>query len=124
MHQADGCVTKQYVGLGASFTPTWFQVLPNVDLLAPVAVSSGVHGNSAAVLGGNRYAGNYSVGIAADVQQAYRIDLRYVDYFGQTKDNAAGRCRRPERPAEGSRLRRANDQDDVLSPDRRAEESR
>ena len=31
----DGCATKNFVGLGLAFTPTWFQVLPGVDLSAP-----------------------------------------------------------------------------------------
>ena len=31
--------------------------------------------------------GNYTVGIGADVFQKYRIDLKYIDYFGKYKDN-------------------------------------
>ena len=83
----DGCATKQAVAAGANFTPTWYQVFPAVDLLMPISVSSGLYGNSAVLLGGNQAAGNYSVGIGADIRQAYRVDLKYVDYFGRTKDN-------------------------------------
>jgi hypothetical protein len=83
----DGCATKQAVAAGVNFTPTWYQVFPAVDLLMPISVSSGLYGNSAVLLGGNQAAGNYSVGIGADIRQAYRVDLKYVDYFGRTKDN-------------------------------------
>lgn len=83
----DGCSTKQYVGGGFNFSPTWYQVFPDIDLSAPVSVSSGLKGNSAVLLGGNQAAGNYSIGIGADFRQAWRVDLKYVDYFGRIKDN-------------------------------------
>src|SRR3546814_6669677 len=72
----DGCSTKQAVAAGLNFTPTWYQVLPSVDLLLPVSISSGLYGNSAVLLGGNQAAGNYSVGIGADIRQAYRVDQK------------------------------------------------
>ncbi len=84
----DGCVTKSYTGIGLSFTPNWFQVLPGVDLSAPVTYAVGVSGNSALVFGGNEGLGNYTVGLSADVQQKYRFDLKYVDYIGRYKSNA------------------------------------
>jgi hypothetical protein len=37
--------------------------------------------------GGNQGGGSYSAGVGADVRNRYRFDLRYVDYFGLTKDN-------------------------------------
>ena len=84
----DGCVTKNYVGAGVAFTPTWYQVFPGVDLSAPVTYSMGLSGNSATVFGGNEGLGNYSLGLAADVQQKYRFDLKYIDFIGRYKDNA------------------------------------
>jgi hypothetical protein len=78
----DGCATRSAVGMQLSFTPTWLQVLPGVDLLAPMSVSRGLYGNSPVTLGGNQNNGSYSLGLAADVYAKYRIDLRYVDYFG------------------------------------------
>src|SRR5205814_693556 len=59
----DGCSTQNYVGIGASFTPTWFQVLPGVDLSAPVTYAIGVSGNAATTFGGNQGLGNYSLGV-------------------------------------------------------------
>lgn len=78
----DGCSTRNYAGLGMTFTPTWYQVFKDVDLLAPMSISQGVYGNSSVVLGGNQATGTYSAGIAADIHQAYRVDLKYVDYYG------------------------------------------
>lgn len=83
----DGCTTRNYFGLSAAFTPTWYQVFPGVDLSAPMAVYVGLSGNAPTIFGGNQGNGNYAVGIGADVYQKYRIDLKYIDYFGHTKDN-------------------------------------
>lgn len=85
--QDDGCATRNYVGLGLSFSPTWYQVFPNIDLYAPVTFSRGLSGNSAVTLGGNEGNGNYSVGIGADYRQSWRVDLKYIDYFGRLNDN-------------------------------------
>ena len=85
----DGCTTKDYVGVGFAFTPSWFQVFPGVDLSAPMTYAIGVSGNSATVFGGNEGLGNYTVGVSADVQQKYRIDLKYVDYIGRYRDNGS-----------------------------------
>jgi hypothetical protein len=87
--RSDGCATRDHYGVGASFTPTWFRVLPGVDLLAPAAVSWTIRGNSAVALGGNQKSGTYSAGVAADVRGRYRVDLRYVDFFGSTRDDGA-----------------------------------
>lgn len=82
-----GCVTKNYTGIAFSFTPTWFQVLPSVDLSLPFTYAMGVDGNSAVTFGGNQGLGNFTVGLSADVQQRYRFDLKYIDYIGRYKDN-------------------------------------
>jgi hypothetical protein len=83
----DGCATRNYAGMGASFTPTWFQVFPGVDLSAPLTYAIGISGNSATIFGGNESLGNYSVGLGADVQQKYRFDLKYIDWIGHYRDN-------------------------------------
>lgn len=85
----DGCATRDHVAVGAGFTPAWFRALPGVDLLLPLAGSWTVYGNSPVTLGGNQGSGTWAAGVAADVRGRYRIDLRYADYFGRTKDNGA-----------------------------------
>lgn len=86
----DGCATKNYVGIGAAFTPTWFQVMPGVDLSMPITYSIGLKGNSPTTFGGNQGLGNYSIGLGADIYQKYRVDLKYIDYVGKYRVNAAG----------------------------------
>jgi hypothetical protein len=83
----DGCTTKNYAGLGTGFTPTWFAVLPGVDLQMPLTYAVGLHGNAPTVFGGNQGNGNYSYGFAADVWQKYRFELKYVDFVGHFRDN-------------------------------------
>jgi hypothetical protein len=83
----DGCTTKNYFGLALAFTPTWFQVFPGVDLSAPITFATGLSGNAATVFGGNEDNGNYTLGVSADIYQKYRIDLKYIDWFGRYKDN-------------------------------------
>ena len=75
-------VDKNFFGLGVNFTPTWFQVLPGMDVLMPLSWSQGISGNSAVSAGGQEDAGTFGIGIAADVYQKYRIDLKYVGFYG------------------------------------------
>jgi len=75
--------TKNYFGLAFNFTPTWFQVFPSTDILMPLAWSQGISGNSAILLGGNKNAGNWSAGVAADLYQKYRFQVSYNGYFGK-----------------------------------------
>ncbi len=81
----DGCSTEDALGLALSFTPSWLQVFPGIDLLAPMSFSKGLYGNSPVTIGGNEKNGNYSLGLALDVYSKYRFDFRYVDYFGSAK---------------------------------------
>ncbi len=81
----DGCTTKNFWGLALSFTPTWFQVFPGVDLFAPVTFATGLSGNASTVFGGNQANGNYTLGVGADIFQKYRVDLKYIDWFGRYK---------------------------------------
>lgn len=83
-------VDGDFWGLAANFTPTWYQVLPGVDLSAPLAMSVGLKGNSPILVGGNKNAGNYSVGLSFDVRQKYKIDVKWTDFFGPLGYNAAG----------------------------------
>ena len=85
----DGCVTRNYLGGGVSFTPSWFQVLPGVDLTLPLTYSIGLSGNSPVTNGGNQALGNYSIGLGADVRSRYRFDLKYIDYVGRYRDNGS-----------------------------------
>jgi hypothetical protein len=78
------------VGLAVNFAPTWFQVFPGVDLIAPITWSQGLSGNAAIAFGGNEGTGNWSAGIAADILQRYRIDLKFSDYYGDYSTKPTG----------------------------------
>lgn len=82
-------VTRDFFGLAVNFTPIWYQVFPGVDISMPISHAMGLSGTSAVFAGGNEDAGNYSVGIGADVYQKYRFDLKYVDFFGDVQTNPA-----------------------------------
>ena len=83
----DGCATRDAYGVSAGLTPTWYRVFSGTDLLLPLSVVWTVHGNSPVMMGGNQSSGTYGLGVAADVRNRWRFDLRYVDFFGLTKDN-------------------------------------
>lgn len=75
-------VTKDAWGFALTAEPKWYQVFPSVDLMLPIAVSSGLSGTSAVAQGGAKGVGAYSIGIGADYRNQYRFDLKYVDFFG------------------------------------------
>jgi hypothetical protein len=81
-YDAIDAADKNYYGLAVNFTPTWFQVLPGMDLLAPLSWSQGISGNAAVLAGGNDGTGNFGIGLAADFYQKYRLDLKYVGFYG------------------------------------------
>ena len=78
-------VTPNYWGFQTTFTPTWYQVFPSVDLSMPLAFSQGISGHSAVAVGGDVGTGTYSIGLAADFYNQYRFDLKYVDFFGKSE---------------------------------------
>ena len=84
----DGCATKNFFGLAGNFTPTWFQALPGMDLSLPLSYSRGIVGNSPVVFGGNQGTGSYSLAVAANLYARYLFELKYVDFFGPTRETA------------------------------------
>lgn len=76
-------VTKDSWSIALTAEPKWYQVFPNVDLVLPIAYSTGIAGTSPVAIGGSKGAGSYSIGIGADVRSQYRFDFKYVDFFGK-----------------------------------------
>ena len=76
--------------LALNFTPTWFQVLPGLDVSMPLSGNIGLSGQSAVQLGGNEKSGSISIGFGADLYQKYRFSLKYVDNFGPYKVCSTG----------------------------------
>jgi hypothetical protein len=74
--------TPNFWGLAVNFTPTWFQVLPSVDLTMPITWVQGMNGTAATLFGGNQGTGNWSVGLGATLYQKYLVNLSYIGYYG------------------------------------------
>lgn len=85
--ESHGCATKDYYAIAFTFTPTWFRVLPQLDLSAPVTFSKGLKGNNATLGGGFRGQGSYSVGVSADWRKKHQLALRYNDYLLNIKQD-------------------------------------
>nr|WP_248916906.1 DUF1302 domain-containing protein [Pseudomonas moorei] len=77
--------TRDNWGIAVNFTPTWYQVLPGVDLSAPMSINVGLDGVSPVQGGGAENTGNYAVGISATAYNQYFVDLKYVDSFGEAQ---------------------------------------
>ena len=83
--------TKAAWNLTLGFTPTWFQVLPQVDLSLPISWSRGIRGNSAVKGISSEGNGNYSIAFGVKYLEQYLFDLKYVGYMGNlTHQQVAG----------------------------------
>jgi hypothetical protein len=83
------CATKNYLGVSALFAPKILQVFPSADLTIPLFFQVGIKGNAATLSGGNKNAGNYSVGLQLDYQTKYTFGVTYSDFLGKYKDNGS-----------------------------------
>jgi hypothetical protein len=75
--------TRDYVGMGVSYTPTWYQVISGVDLTLPLSWSTGLYGNSCVTGGGNKDSGNFSVGVGFDYLTKYKLTITYINFYGR-----------------------------------------
>lgn len=65
------------------FIPTYYQVLPNLDLDIPLTFSYTPEGRSAlAVFNGPHQGGTVSVGASALYRKAWRVDLKFSHFYG------------------------------------------
>ncbi|QJT22343.1 DUF1302 domain-containing protein [Aeromonas media] len=78
--------TRDNWGLAVNFTPTWYQVLPGVDMNMPLSVNWGLAGISPVQAGGAKDTGSYAVGLGATLYNQYFVDLKYVDSFGKSAE--------------------------------------
>ena len=83
------CATKNYLGMSVLFSPKVLQVIPSGDLSIPLFYQVGLKGNAATLSGGNKSAGNYSIGLQLDYQSKYTFAINYSDFIGKYKDNGS-----------------------------------
>lgn len=77
--------SRDAYGLRFIFEPQWFQVLPHLDLSAPIGLGYNPHGNSSVVQqfnGGAKEGGDISIGLKGFYQQKWHIGMNYTHYFG------------------------------------------
>ncbi len=88
-YEAIDRVTRDALGVGISYTPTWFAVWPQWDLSMPVSYSIGLLGSSAVNSGDAEGNGSAKVGLSLDYKQKYTFSLAYNWYFGDHDFNPA-----------------------------------
>ena len=71
-------------GLRATLTPTYFQVLPNLNINVPIGLGYNPKGRSpiAGFNGGADHGGDISIGIDAEYQKRWNASMRFTHYFG------------------------------------------
>ncbi len=70
-------------GGSVRFTPSYFQVLPDLDLSVPVSLSYNVKGKTpvTSAFNGNK-AGTFSIGLNGEYRKTWNAALQYTNYFG------------------------------------------
>ena len=84
----DPNTTQGAYALRVLFEPSYFQVLPGLDLSAPFSVGYNFGGRSSAVgnfAGGVSDGGDWSLGLKGKYQSAWSFTLTYNDFFGPAK---------------------------------------
>ena len=69
-------------GWSVNFTPSYFQVLPNLDLNVPISVSYNPRGRSPASAFNGHKTGSISIGLSGEYQKVWNGILRYTTYVG------------------------------------------
>lgn len=84
--KGDGCASRNALAVAFKFEPTWLQVLPGVDLSAPMSLTYGASGNPAYAAGSFYAEGTqiYSVGISARLNNRHTATLQYNGYSWDT----------------------------------------
>lgn len=86
-----GCSTRTFWTAGASFTPTWLQVLPGVDFSLPMFGSYNFKGNAPTNSGGFEGFKVARIGLSANAYANHTLDLTFTRYWSKTGTLANGR---------------------------------
>ena len=74
-----GCATRNAVGMNMAFTPEWPQGFAGWDMSMPTSVGYQIHGNGAALGGGNEGSLSWSIGVTGKLYSMYEFSLKYAD---------------------------------------------
>jgi hypothetical protein len=86
-----GCSSKTFWTVGASFTPTWQQALPGVDVSLPIFGSYNFKGNAPTNSGGFEGFKVLRIGVSAIAYASHTLDLTFTRYWSKTGTLANGR---------------------------------
>jgi len=89
-YNAFDAVTRDACTINVNFGPQWLQVLPGVDLTMPLSVGYGVWGVAATVNDGAKGEGSWGIGLNIDIFTKYKVNLNYVDFFGEVEQALDG----------------------------------
>ncbi|WP_082342023.1 DUF1302 domain-containing protein [Pseudomonas thivervalensis] len=81
----DPNTTKRAAALRVVFSPTYFQVLPGLDLNVPIGIGYTPYGRSSVISsfnGGSYQGGDLSIGVSAVYQQQWNMSLSLTHYLG------------------------------------------
>lgn len=79
-----GCSNKTFWSVGASFTPTWIQALPGVDVSLPLFASWNFKGNAPTNGGGSEGFKVLRMGVSMNAYAAHTLDLSFTRYWSKT----------------------------------------
>lgn len=82
-----GCADDDFYTIGVSFTPSWLQVLPAVDLAAPLFASYNFSGNAPQNSGGVVDALIYKVGLTLTYANRHIFDVAFNNYRFKMESN-------------------------------------
>jgi Protein of unknown function (DUF1302) len=90
----DPNATRDAVGLQLVFSPSYYQVLPGLDISVPIGIGYNPVGKSSVVgfNGGGYHTGDFTLGVKGVYQQVWNVALNYTRYLGAAEPllNAAG----------------------------------
>ncbi|MDX9789102.1 MAG: DUF1302 family protein [Desulfobacterales bacterium] len=78
-------VTRDACTLNVNFGPQWLQILPGVDVTMPFSVGYGLWGVASEINNGAKGEGSWGVGFNFDIFTKYKVNLNYVDFFGDVE---------------------------------------
>jgi hypothetical protein len=92
---AAGCATKDTWTGSLMFMPTWFNApIPGMNLTGSLILAGyGLSGNTPNLVGGKKGSYSYSVGMAADYLNRYKISLQYSDSEAKKSEATTDRGR-------------------------------
>ncbi|MCD2344972.1 DUF1302 domain-containing protein [Ideonella azotifigens] len=82
----DPNTTRDALALRILFTPSYYQVLPGLDLSLPIGLGYNPKGRSSAVFGFNggvEHGGDISIGLTGEYESVWTFGINYVKYLGK-----------------------------------------